>query len=225
MPPEKFSPWPKTDKSWSRLHIEYAGSIKGTCGSVTKWPEVFKCKTPTSWFSMHFYTNYSIDSVSNNGTQFSSKDFEKFCKIHSIVRLTSPPYYPWSNRMVERFVNAFKRAIKKTSGIEFLSIYHRTPNVNASSGMAPVELTFARKIRSVFDKLRPREKKIDELKNTNRKHNNPGEKLNFKNYKFWKATWEERTINKRTGRMLYWIKQPKWVIKRHLNKKKYIRQT
>ena len=27
-PPIKFNPWPKTDKPWSRLHIDYAGTIK-----------------------------------------------------------------------------------------------------------------------------------------------------------------------------------------------------
>ena len=29
-PPIKFNPWPKTDKPWGRLHINYAGPIKGT---------------------------------------------------------------------------------------------------------------------------------------------------------------------------------------------------
>ena len=50
-PPIKFNPWPKIDKSWSHLHIDYAGLIKGTyffitVDSFTKWPEVFKCKMP-----------------------------------------------------------------------------------------------------------------------------------------------------------------------------------
>ena len=63
-----------------------------------------------------------------------------------------------------------------------------TPNVNASSGMAPAEIMFDRKIHSVFDRLRPTEKKMVERKNTNSKHYNPGEKIYFKNYKFGKAT-------------------------------------
>ena len=49
--PMKFNPWPNTDKP-SRLHIDYAGPIKGTyffviVNSFTKRP-VFKCKTPTT---------------------------------------------------------------------------------------------------------------------------------------------------------------------------------
>ena len=51
-PPVKFNPWPKTNKPWSRLNINYAGPIKGTyyfivVDSFTKWLEVFKCKTST----------------------------------------------------------------------------------------------------------------------------------------------------------------------------------
>ena len=86
--------------------------------------------------------------------------------------------------MAERFVNVFKRAIKKASGIviinkelqKFLSIYCITPHINASSGMAPTELMFERKICSVFNKLRPTEKKVHERKNTNGKYYNPGKK-------------------------------------------------
>ena len=52
-PPIKFNPWSKTDKSWSRLYIDYTGPIKGPYFFVildgfTKWPKVFKCKTPST---------------------------------------------------------------------------------------------------------------------------------------------------------------------------------
>ena len=64
--------------------------------------------------------------------------------------------------------------------------------------MALAKLIFARKIRSVFDRLRPtkkKKKKMDERKNNNSKYYNLGEKIYFKNYKFGKATWEEGTID------------------------------
>ena len=81
-PPVKFSPRPKTDKLWSRLHIDHAGLIKRTyyfnvVDSFTKWPEGY------------------------NVRQFSSKDFEHFCKTHSIVHISCLPYLPRSNRMAE----------------------------------------------------------------------------------------------------------------------------
>ena len=111
--------------------------------------------------------------VSNNTTQFSLKDFESFCKIHSTVHLTSPSYHPRSNGMAEKFVDIFERAIKKANRTEtineelqkFLPIHHITPHVNASSEIAPAEFMIARKIHSVFDRLRPTEK-MDERKIT-----------------------------------------------------------
>ena len=88
----------------------------------------------------------------------------------------------------------FKKAIKKAIRIEtvneelqkFLSMHRITPN--ASSGMAQAEFMFVSKIRSVFDKLKLTEKKMDERKNNNGKHYNPGEKIYFKNFEFKKAT-------------------------------------
>ena len=71
------------------------------------------------------------------------------------------PYHPRSNGLVERFIDVFKRAIKKTNRIEaeneklqeFLSIYQITPNLNTNASMSQAEQMFAWKIRSVFDQL------------------------------------------------------------------------
>ena len=97
---------------------------------------------------------------------FSTKSLKFFCKIHSIVHLTSPSYHPRWKGIAERCIDIFKGAIMKANRIEtvneelqkFLSIYRITPNVNASSGMAPAVLMFARKICLIFDRLRPTDK-------------------------------------------------------------------
>ena len=173
-PPIKFNRWPKTDKPWSRLRIDNAGQIKGTYFFVivegfTKWPEVFKYKTPTTKITIkvlqELFTRFGLleTIVFDNDTQFSSKEFENFCKLLSINHLKSAPYHPRSNGLVERFIDVFKRAIKKANGIktenvelqEFPSIYQITPNPNTNANMFPAEQMFARKIRSIFDKLIP----------------------------------------------------------------------
>ena len=105
--------------------------------------------------------------ISDNGTPFTSKEFENIFELFSINHLKSAPYHPRSNGLVERFIDVFKRAIKKANGIEteneklqeFLSIYRITPNPNTNANMSPTELMFARKIRSIFDKLIPSKKK------------------------------------------------------------------
>ena len=73
-----------------------------------------------------------------------------------------------STGLVEIFIDAFKRAIKKSNGIEaeneeipeFLSIYQIRPNPNTDAA----ERMFARKIRPVFNKLISSKKKKKEIR-------------------------------------------------------------
>ena len=126
-PPIKFNPWPKTDKLSSRLHTDFAGLIKGTSffvivDSFMKWTEVFRCKTPTTKTTIKvLQEQFAIlpeTIVSDNGTPFTSKEFENFCKSLLINLLKLTPYHPRSNGLVERFIDVFKRTIKKVNGIE-----------------------------------------------------------------------------------------------------------
>ena len=194
--PIKFDPWLKIDKLWSRLHIDYAGPIKGIyffviVDSLTKWPEVFKCKTPTTKTTtkvlQELFARFGLPEtiVSDNNTPFTSKEFENFRKLFSINHLKSAPYHPRSNGLVERFIDVFKRAIKKANGIEgeneelqeFRFIDRITPNPNTNSNMFPAELMFAKKIRSVFDKLIPSKKGNKKKINTSHKTYSPGGKF------------------------------------------------
>ena len=59
--PVKFTPWPKTDVPWTRLHIDYAGLMNGNYHLIvvdvySKWPEIFKCKRPTATVTKYFLT-------------------------------------------------------------------------------------------------------------------------------------------------------------------------
>ena len=60
-PPVKFTPWPKTDVPWTRLHVDYAGPMNGNyylivVDSYSQWPEIFKCKRPTATVTKYFLT-------------------------------------------------------------------------------------------------------------------------------------------------------------------------
>ena len=82
--------------------------------------------------------------------------------------------------------------------------------------MWPTELKFARKIRSVFDKLFPKEKKKKQEKKKTKKTN---AKLYipdfFKECKNRKEIWKAGIIDKHIRRITYIIKEVKKTIKRH----------
>ena len=93
---------------------------------------------------------------------------------------------------MERFIDVFKRAIKKANGIEteneelqeFLSIYQITPNPNTNANISPIELVFTKKIRSIFDKWITLKKGNKEKIDTSNKTYSPGEKNLFPKLSF-----------------------------------------
>ena len=123
-PSIKINPWPKTDMPWQRLHIDYAGPIKGfyyliVVDSFTKWPEVYKIRHPTAGNTIkvleEIFSRFGLPTtlVSDNGTSFTAKEFKEFCKSMEIEHVTTPVYHPRSNGLAEKFVDTFKRALQK----------------------------------------------------------------------------------------------------------------
>ena len=76
-------------------------------------------------------------------------------------------------------MNTSERSMQK-----FLAVYRIMPNLNMSSGLSPSELMFARKIRTVSDRLLPSPaKKTAKKENLMNKAYKLGDKVFFKNFK------------------------------------------
>ena len=101
-PPVKYKPWPKMDQPWSRIHVDFAGSLEGfyyllIVDSYSKWPEVFQCKKThyrgnnklPSWI-VHTILDWVDCLVSDNRTQFTSANFKEFCETFQIKHITTP---------------------------------------------------------------------------------------------------------------------------------------
>ena len=121
--------------------------------------------------------------VTDNGTQFTSHEFKDFCQSFLIEHITTAPFHPRSNGQAERFVDTFKRALRKARGTptdtaihQFLQVYRVTPNSSAPSAKTPAEGMFARKVKSVFDKFIPKETKAGNRNKVFKKRFKIGEK-------------------------------------------------
>ena len=116
--------WPLPTKPWERVHIDYAGPIDGyyylvIVDAYSKWPEIFRTRSTTTSSTLDILLEVCArygnprTIVSDNGTQFVSAAFKQFCIQHGIKHLTTAPYHPQSNGQAERFVDTFKRGLKK----------------------------------------------------------------------------------------------------------------
>ncbi|XP_061512483.1 uncharacterized protein K02A2.6-like [Anopheles gambiae] len=168
------APWPKPSAPWQRVHIDYAGPIDGAyfliaVDAFTKWPEIVKTASITSHSTIillrGIFARFGppVTLVSDNGTQFTSEVFKEFCDANDIEHITTAPFHPQSNGQAERFVDTFKRALKKIriekASLEealdlFLQPYRSTPNPMLDQ-RTPAEVMFNRATRTVHHLLRP----------------------------------------------------------------------
>ena len=93
--PIKFNPWPKMDLPGSRIHIVFAGPLKGyyyliIVDSFSKWPKVLRCKNPTTEIMIKFlYELFArfgvVDTLgSDNVSEFTSGEFRDFCETYQV---------------------------------------------------------------------------------------------------------------------------------------------
>ncbi|XP_058828493.1 uncharacterized protein K02A2.6-like [Topomyia yanbarensis] len=168
-------PWPKPTHTRQRVHVDYAGPIDGdyyllVVDSHSKWPEIIQTRRITSTATIKMLRSLFARMgmpetlVSDNGAQFTSAEFAEFCIANGIEHITTAPFHPQSNGQAERFVDTFKRTVKKIregrGSMEealdtFLLTYRSTPNRSAPDGLSPSEIMFNRRIRTCLELLRP----------------------------------------------------------------------
>ena len=216
--------------------MDYAGPLNGyyylvIVDSYSKWPEVFKYKHPTATNTIRalneVFSRLGVPNtiVSDNGMMFTGSEFKVYCGLLAIKHITTPTYNTRSKRQAERFVDTFKRALKKKPKDStpkrkalklFLMVYRITPNQNIKGNLSPAEIMYARKIRSVFDRLLPNRKNYMKIK-TNYKSYKEGDKVFFRNYWAGKCFWDDGIVTRRIRRVFYIIQGSKFVCKRHIN--------
>ena len=109
---------------------------------------------------------------SDNGPQYSSREFKDFCNDYQIEHATSSPLYPQSNGEAERAVQTVKRMWKKCKDKHLALLNYRTTPVIGLS-FSPAQLLMSRrprnKVPAARQILQPKTVDIKAVKQTNAK--------------------------------------------------------
>ena len=90
--------------------------------AYSKWLEVHVMKSTTSTATIEklreIFATHGLPKtvVSDNGTNFSSNEFELFMSQNGINHIKVSPYHPASHGQAERAVRVFKEGIVKIEG-------------------------------------------------------------------------------------------------------------
>ncbi|XP_036347496.1 uncharacterized protein K02A2.6-like [Rhagoletis pomonella] len=226
--------WETSKNPWSRLHVDFAGPFHGkifflTVDSYSKWLEVHIVKSTSSQCAIKslrsLFATHGLPDVivSDNGTAFTSSEFDEFMTNNLIRHVRCAPFHPSSNGQAERMVQTTKDFLKKLPPnsdfelnlVRFVFNQHITPH--ATTGRSPAELFFNRQLKTYFDKVHPHE--LSNVKD------NPVVKQTFcdadlvwiRNYSTG-PKWLKGRIYSRTGPVSYKVRlEDGRVIKRHLD--------
>lgn len=169
--PATLHPWEWPGKPWVRLHIDYAGPVEGKYVLVivdahSKFINCHVVDSQTTQLTLRkLRETFAICGlpqtiVSDNGSCFTSHEFEEFCRQNGIKHARSSPFHPSSNGAAERAVQTVKNGVKKMQGGDlhtrlsrFLLTYNSTPQ--STTGVTPAELLMKRTLRTRLSLVLP----------------------------------------------------------------------
>jgi len=87
--------------------------------------------------------------VSDNGPQYSSREFSKFANEYGFEHSTSSPQYPQANGEAERAVRTVKALLNKSGDLYLTLLTYRATSIN-NTIYSPAELLINRKLRTTL---------------------------------------------------------------------------
>ena len=189
--PAPLCPWPFARRPMERVHIdyfEYRGKhilIMIDAYSKYIWTHVMTSTTTTiktlavlyGWFCER--SGFPATIVSDNGPQFTSKEFTDRMNKWGVKHILTPPYHPASNGLAEKAVGIVKGELKKmdssTDPVQLhfnlnvlLRIYRATPH--SSTRRTPFALISSAPVPQIFPRLQLQQRNEDTLQPKNEFH-------------------------------------------------------
>lgn len=237
--------WPLTSKVFERIHLDHAGPFKGRTflimvDSYSKWVEIFEVSSATTKTTLKYmrevFARLGLPAkiMTDNGTAFTSAEFERFCELNGIIHLKPAPFHPSSNGAAENSVKTFKRAIEKmvcenpneelhTHLQRFLFNYRNS--IHCTTGINPSELICKFKVNNRFDRIKFNCKDTCESQVKNykgqkaRKELSVGDKVFIRNYRSHGKKWVKAIVQDVIGNTMYKCKELETdiITKRHVD--------
>ena len=111
-PKAPLHPWEWPKHPWVRLHADYAGPVNGKMllvlvDAYSKWLEVKAVSSATSAVTIEqlrsIFATHGLPEilVTDNGSNFTSTEFQEFTQRNGIKHVKTSPYHPSSNGLAE----------------------------------------------------------------------------------------------------------------------------
>ena len=147
------------ERPWSKIAadlFEYQGNSYLLCVDYySKWIEVDKLDDLTSRNTISYlksqFSRHGIPDqlITDNGSQFTSSEFNAFTKCYGFEHTTSSPHYPQANGKVERAVQTVKTLLKKGADpYQALLNYRNTPLERIN--LSPAQLLMGRRLKTTL---------------------------------------------------------------------------
>lgn len=176
-PKAKLVPIPKIDVPFSRVAIDFVGPLPMTekkpryilvWDYASRFPEAFPMKNQdaesvaNALIEMFSRVGFSKEILSDQRTNFMSSRLSELNKMLKVRKLSTTPYHPQANRLVERFNGTLKQMLKAYAVIEplkwdvhlpYVLFAYREVSIE-TTGFTPFELIYARHVRGPLDILK-----------------------------------------------------------------------
>ncbi|XP_065318806.1 uncharacterized protein LOC135926803 [Gordionus sp. m RMFG-2023] len=224
---------------WERVHLDFAGPLDGFYWLVgidaySKWIEIDRIKDTTSKNLINrlekWLTRYGVPRqiVTDNGPQFISNEFYKWCKNKNIQHIKTTLYHPRSNGLVERCIQTIKNLYfanreQTNDGEKCLNEVLVTcrNSEHSSTGRIPAKLFMGRRLNTLLDWVKP--SITEKLETSVVKHNqlNKGIHRDFgKNELVWTKNplekgWHEGKIINQKVKFSYNVEEKDKIVRKH----------